>query len=43
MPAAHCKPILAPMVDNKEVADLLAQEAFDISYRKYDWRLNGTR
>ena len=34
---------LAPLVDNEEVADLLAQEAFEISYRKYDWRLNGTR
>ena len=33
----------APLVDNEEVADLLAQEAFEISYRKYDWRLNGTR
>jgi hypothetical protein len=31
------------MVDDKEVADLLEQEAFKISYRKYDWRLNGTR
>lgn len=34
---------LAPLVDDKEVADLLRQEAFDISYRKYDWNLNGTR
>ena len=34
---------LASMVDNKEVADLLEQEAFEISYRKYDWRLNGIR
>ncbi len=34
---------LAPLVDNEEVADLLAQEAFEISYRKYDWNLNGTR
>jgi hypothetical protein len=34
---------LAPLVDNEAVADLLAQEAFEISYRKYDWRLNGTR
>ena len=34
---------LASIVDDKEVADLLKQEAFKISYRKYDWRLNGTR
>jgi hypothetical protein len=34
---------LAPMVDNENVASLLEQEAFNISYRKYDWSLNGTR
>jgi hypothetical protein len=34
---------LASMVDDEDVAELLKQEAFDISYRKYDWRLNGTR
>jgi hypothetical protein len=31
------------MVDDEDVAELLKQEAFEISYRKYDWRLNGTR
>jgi hypothetical protein len=34
---------LASMVDDKDVADLLEQDAFKISYRRYDWRLNGTR
>ena len=34
---------LASMIHNKEIADLLQQEAFKVSYRKYDWRLNGTR
>ena len=34
---------LASMVDDKDVADLLEQDAFNISYRRYDWRLNGTR
>ena len=34
---------LASMVDDEDVAELLKQEAFEISYRKYDWRLNGTR
>ena len=34
---------LAPMIDDENVARLLEQEAFKISYLKYDWSLNGTR
>ena len=41
--AGSLQAYLAPMVDNAEVAGLLKQGAFEISYRKYDWRLNGTR
>ena len=41
--AGSLQAYLAPMVDNEKVADLLEQEAFKISYRKYDWSLNGTR
>ena len=41
--AGSLQAYLAPMVDNKAVADLLEQEAFKVSYRPYDWSLNGTR
>ena len=41
--AGSLQAYLAPMIDNEKVADLLEQEAFRISYRKYDWSLNGTR
>ena len=41
--AGSLQAYLAPMVDNAEVAGLLKQGAFEISYRKYDWRLNGAR
>ena len=41
--AGSVQAYLAPMIDNENVADLLEQEAFNISYRKYDWSLNGTR
>jgi len=41
--AGSLQAYLAPMLDNEQVADLLGQEAFEISYRKYDWSLNGTR
>ena len=41
--AGSVQAYLAPMIDNENVAALLEQEAFNISYRKYDWSLNGTR
>ena len=41
--AGSLQAYLAPMIDNEKVADLLEQESFKISYRKYDWSLNGTR
>ncbi len=41
--AGSLQAYLAPMIENEKVADLLEQEAFKISYRKYDWSLNGTR
>ncbi|MDG2046338.1 MAG: DUF547 domain-containing protein [Halioglobus sp.] len=41
--AGSLQAYLAPLVDNREAAELLEQAAFEISYRKYDWRLNGTR
>ena len=41
--AGSLQAYLGPMVDNKAVADLLEQEAFKVSYRPYDWSLNGTR
>ena len=41
--AGSLQAYLAPMIDDEQVADLLEQEAFEISYRKYDWSLNGTR
>ncbi len=40
--AGSLQAYLAPMVDNAEVADLLKRDAFEIHFRKYDWRLNGT-
>ncbi|MEH6584011.1 MAG: DUF547 domain-containing protein [Halioglobus sp.] len=33
---------LAPLVDNEKIANLLRQNAFEISYLNYDWNLNGT-
>jgi len=41
--AGSLQAYLAPLVDNEKVADLLEQEAFKISYLKYDWSLNGKR
>jgi len=41
--AGSLQAYLAPMVNNEKVADLLKQEAFKISYKKYDWSLNGSR
>jgi len=39
--AGSLQAYLAPMVDNENVSELLEQEAFKISYLKYDWSLNG--
>ncbi|MEH6593265.1 MAG: DUF547 domain-containing protein [Halioglobus sp.] len=41
--AGSLQAYLAPMIDNENVADVLEQEAFKISYLEYDWNLNGTR
>lgn len=41
--AGSLQAYLAPLVENEQVADLLEQRGFKISYRKYDWSLNGTR
>jgi len=41
--AGSLQAYLAPMIDDENVARLLEQKAFKISYLKYDWSLNGTR
>jgi hypothetical protein len=41
--AGSLQAYLALMIENEKVADLLKEEAFKISYRKYDWSLNGKR
>jgi hypothetical protein len=41
--AGSLEAYLAAYVHDEHIADLLQQEAFNISYQKYDWRLNGTR
>ena len=41
--AGSLQAYLAPMIDDENVAQLLEQETFKISYLKYDWSLNGTR
>jgi hypothetical protein len=41
--AGSLQSYLAPMVDDPEVAAILNAGNFDISYKKYNWSLNGTR
>ena len=41
--AGSLQAYLAPMVDNENVSELLEQQAFKISYLRYDWSLNGRR
>lgn len=41
--AGSLQAYLAPLVASQEVSELLAREAFNISYQKYDWSLNGDR
>jgi len=41
--AGSLQAYLAPFLVDKEAADILVKDAFNINYQKYDWHLNGTR